>query len=709
MENVESNAIFYPSITFQSDSGFQVFSCHIPHMNLQKILSWVSLMCVLALVLSPFATAQTIYTTSTFATISGNGPNGVAVDASGGVYVTVGNAIEKVAKGGNPTIFAGNLTLSGSADGATSAARFQGPLGLAFDAIGNLYVADAGNNAIRKIAPSGQVTSLAGLISGYADGVGVAAQFSRPTALTVDKNGNVYVIDSGNGKLRKITQAGATSTIISLAGMVDVAVDEAGTVYVSSVIYEYEGKANPSLSITQIYKIVDSKQSIFREVRSANSNGIPGLLNANGRLAISGRSYFLTAQTTIGTARLFFGSVQDENTESTTIQNFGEPSPVAITVGNSGEIYEAIFGSHSIVTVSPVGTAPSITLQPTGGSIVYGSGVMLSVTASGTPAISYQWLLNGNAITGANQSTYVASAPGTYSVVVTNGAGTVTSKAVDVTTATRLANISTRAATGNEENVVIAGFVIAGPDSSKEEVLIRAVGPGLKQFGVDGSIANPVLNLYDSQGKLVASNTRWNTNSNAAQVAAAARTNGAFSLELNSADSALLVSLSPGAYSAQVAGLNGSTGVALIEVYEVDANSLKSPQIINLSARMLASTGVNVAIAGLVVSGNQPTKMLIRAIGPTLKQFGIGNPLLQPFLRIVDSSGVTIASNVGWSSNANASDISAAAQASGAFALASASADCAILATLAPGLYTAVVAGVGNTSGVCLVEAYRTP
>jgi len=125
----------------------------------------------------------------------------------------------------------------------------------------------------------------------------------------------------------------------------------------------------------------------------------------------------------------------------------------------------------------------------------------------------------------------------------------------------RLANISSRAMVGTDADVEIAGFVVSGPHGSTENVLIRCVGPALSQFGVSGALANPVLTLFDSAGNLVATNAGWSTNLNAMQIAAAIQAAGAFALPQGSTDSALLVGLAPGAYTAQVTGLNGTTGV----------------------------------------------------------------------------------------------------------------------------------------------------
>jgi DNA-binding beta-propeller fold protein YncE len=151
-----------------------------------------------------------------------NTPTSLAVDAAGNVFVTdnAGAAIRRVAPDGALSTFAGKNGATGGTDGTGAAARFATPRGLAIDANGNLYVADEGNNNIRKITPAGVVSTLAGMAgqSGSADGAGIAARFAGPRGLAADAAGNVYVTDTDNHTIRKITPAGIVSTIAGRAG-----------------------------------------------------------------------------------------------------------------------------------------------------------------------------------------------------------------------------------------------------------------------------------------------------------------------------------------------------------------------------------------------------------------------------------------------------------------------------------------------------------
>ena len=353
------------------------------------------------------------------------------------------------------------------------------------------------------------------------------------------------------------------------------------------------------------------------------------------------------------------------------------------------------------------GAVPIIPTQPVGGTIAFGANTTLSIVASGTPTPTYQWQVDGVNISGATSSSYVTSMPGTYTVVVTNSHGSVTSSPAVLTAATRLANISCRALVGTNANIEIAGFVITAPPGTTEQVLVRAAGPALAQFGVSGFLAQPVLTLFSASGSQVAANTGWSTAPNASDIAAAFATTGAFAFLSGSADSALLVSLPPGAYTAQISGLNGTAGVALAEVYEVRSGDA---ELINISTRAFVGGGANVEIGGFVVTGSQPAKVLIRGIGPALTQFGVTGVLMNPSLTVADSSGNTVASNTGgWATNTNAAAINSEMAAVGAFNLPPTSADSALLLTLPPGAYTAVVSGTNGTTGVALVEVYQAP
>ena len=266
-----------------------------------------------------------------------------------------------------------------------------------------------------------------------------------------------------------------------------------------------------------------------------------------------------------------------------------------------------------------------------------------------------------------------------------------------------LRNLSTRGFVGTGDKVIVAGFVVGG--STPKKVLIRAVGPTLGTFGVAGVVTDPELLLYRG-ATLVDRNDNWGGN---AAIAAASTQVGAFTLPATSLDSALLVTLSPGVYTAVISGVNNGSGLALVEVYDVEVPDAFTPQkVMNLSARGEAGLGDRMLIAGFVINGSSPKKVLVRAVGPTLGGFGVSGTLADPILRIVQGSTV-VRENDNWEAGNNVQLMTEAASKAGAFALAAGSKDAALLITLPPGTYNAQVTGVGNTTGVSLVEVYEVP
>jgi hypothetical protein len=228
-------------------------------------------------------------------------------------------------------------------------------------------------------------------------------------------------------------------------------------------------------------------------------------------------------------------------------------------------------------------------------------------------------------------------------------------------------------------------------------------------------LANPRLELYRGT-TLIGENDDWSNNAN---VSATGDGVGAFRLTAGSRDSALVVNLDPGTYTAVVTGVGGN-GVALIEVYDAASNEpVTAQQLVNISTRGFVETGEGALIAGFVVKGNAPKRVLVRGIGPSLTQFNIPNVLADPTLKIQPrGSDVVLAQNDNWGTPqpinatqtaATPADITAAAAATGAFPLVSGTRDAAIVITLMPGEYSAVVSGVNNTTGAGLVEVYEIP
>jgi hypothetical protein len=364
----------------------------------------------------------------------------------------------------------------------------------------------------------------------------------------------------------------------------------------------------------------------------------------------------------------------------------------------------------------------TITKHPTALTVSARSGAIFSVEAIGAPPLAYQWLLNGSPVPGATNSflslTNVAARnAGSYTVAITSSAATATSDPAMLTISTstsRLANISTRGVTSEGSNVLIGGFIVTGTAAQTRQMLIRVVGPTLAgaPFNVAGSLANPSLELYAGNNRNpVLTNDDWgNQAAGPAQAAAiqqAAARVGAFALPPNSRDAAVLVTLPPGPYTVMANAPGNSSGVVLIEAYDVTQTNVAGPKAANVSTRGAVGTGSNQLIAGFVVGGAVSRRVLIRGAGPTLASLGVPGVLADPQLRLVSqATGETIRTNDNWGSGEDASIIAAAAAAAGAFPFPSTSRDAAMIVMLAPGAYTAQLTGVGNSTGVGIVEVY---
>jgi hypothetical protein len=255
-------------------------------------------------------------------------------------------------------------------------------------------------------------------------------------------------------------------------------------------------------------------------------------------------------------------------------------------------------------------------------------------------------------------------------------------------------------------------IVGASATGGNKSLLIRGVGPALTGFGVAGALADPRLDVHaDIAGRdtIVASNNDWATGGVTALRAAFAAV-GAFDFADSTSRDAALLTTVDGPRTIHLSDSAGRSGVALIEVY--DTNPTGTAQLSNLSARNFAGTGESALIAGFVVSGNVPKRLLIRGVGPRLGAFGVGGPLADPKLELFFSDGgrsTLFASNDNWAETGTAPARAAFASV-GAFDLTDASSkDAAMVVTVPAGAFTAQVSGVGSATGEALVEIYELP
>lgn len=250
-------------------------------------------------------------------------------------------------------------------------------------------------------------------------------------------------------------------------------------------------------------------------------------------------------------------------------------------------------------------------------------------------------------------------------------------------------NISTRLFVDTGERAPIVGFIVTG--DLPKRVLLRGIGPSLAGSRVPGPLADPTLTLFDGAGTQLQANDNWRDSQQAEIIATGIPPQ-------NDLESAMVITVAPGHYTAALAGRNGMTGNGLVEVFDLEpANST----LANLSTRGFVGTGDDVLIGGLIIGDGDSPILVVRAIGPSLASSGIANPLLDPTLEIYDGNGTLLAFNDDWidfdTQAVNATLLAPSDDRESAF----------VAAFLTPGNYTAVVRGKAGTTGVALVEAYR--
>jgi sugar lactone lactonase YvrE len=566
-----------------------------------------------------------------------NKPRGVAVDHSGNILVadSANHTIRRITPAGVVSTLAGLAGVEGSSDGTGSEARFSFPFGLAINSAGLIYVTD-GRHTVRVVTPAGVVTTLAGSFgsTGSADGAAGAARFNSPKGIAVDRDGSLIVADAGNHTLRRITAAGVVTTF---AGQVGVAGHADGPIATA----RFNLPGGVAIDATGQIHVADNGNFVLRRISLAGvvttlagAPGIPGTIDGTGNNA---RFEHLG-----GLAVEAGGTVYVTDADSNVVRRVTAAGVVSTVAGLVNRL-----GSEN-------GSGPATRFNgPTG--VAVSPAVDLIISDTSNHGIR-QIVLN------------IPPPPPPPSTI---------------------SNISVRTALPSGQTLIV-GFTMEG---GSKPVLVRAIGPGLGQFGVSGFMADPRMALFKGSDR-VDLNDDWGGN---AALSAAFAGVGAFAIPAASLDAALLRDIE-GSHTVQVSGPPGNV---LVEAY--DAGTGVSRRLVNISARNRVGTGDEILIAGFTISGNLPKSLLIRAVGPTLAAFGVPATLSDPRLEIFSNS-TRVAENDNWSAA-----LAPTFARVGAFPLVAASADAALVVSLSPGSYTALVAGVGGGTGEALVELYELP
>ena len=387
--------------------------------------------------------------------------------------------------------------------------------------------------------------------------------------------------------------------------------------------------------------------------------------------------------------------------------DFTHPSPNG--VGKVADQLLAFFKTDPTATPwflkQKVVTPPILTVAvtPAGGP----AGVVTQFTANATDSTdaiaSYSWTFDDGTFSDVQNPIKTFPVPGIYNVhlTVTATSGDYATATVPVTVGTgtaNLLNVSARLQVGVTDHVGISGFIVGG--SGTKRVMLRAIGPSLALLGIADALADPFLELHDSTGAIIGTNDNWEATQIGGVITAdqAATIRATSIAPTDSAESAILADLSPGAYTAVVRGATGGTGVGLAEAYDLDQAAPAT--VANLSTRAFVQTGANVLIGGFIVGGSDPSNVVVRALGPSLIPAGVPDSLLDPSLDLHDANGSLVASNDNWADTQEA-DIQATGLAP------SDPREAAIVRSLLPGSYTATVAGKNGGIGVGLVEVYK--
>lgn len=584
-------------------------------------------------------------------------PAGIAVDAAGNLFIadTANNTIRKTTPLGLVSTLAGKAPpdngSAGSADGTGSAARFNAPIGVALDSAGNLFVGDSTNSTIRKVTPAGVVTTFAGLAGavGHADGKGSVARFSGPRETAVDASGNVYVADTFNDTIRKITPAGVVTTVAGLAGT------PGSTDGTGSAARFYQPKGVTVDGAGNVF-VADTGNSTIRKITAAGYvSTLAGVALASGSTDGHGTAARFNAPASLqadGFGNIFVADTVNDLVRK--IDFFGNVTTLAglpFTAGSANGIGQnARFASPQGVALNSQGI---VFISDTGNNTIR-SGHSQIPTPTPTPTPT------------------------------------------PASTSNHPLNISTRARVETDPNALIGGFIITG--NSPKKVIARALGPSLAQQGLTGVLADPVLELHAGDGSLIRSDNNWQDNSAQADMIRASGIP-----PTNPLESAIVATLDPGNYTTIVRGKNSTSGTGLVEVYDLDqaADSI----LANVSTRASVQTGEDVLIGGFILGGGSgETGIAIRALGPSLADAGISGVLADPTLDVRNENGTSIVFNDDWK---NSKDNGAAIEAAN---LAPKNpAEAAVVVNLAPGNYTAIVAGKNSGTGVGLVEIYALP
>jgi sugar lactone lactonase YvrE len=502
-----------------------------------------------------------------------------------------------------------------------------------------LFESDFQSGTIFKFTADGTKTTFASGLSG-------------PVGLAFDAAGNLFEADENSGTIFKFAPAGTKTTFATgLNHPFGLAFDTAGNLFEaddgSGTIFKFTPAGTKTTFATglsfptglafdatgNLFAASDGSGTIFKFAPAGTKTTFATGLSDPIDLAFSASGNLLVSDPSSGAIFKF----TPDGTKTTFAA--GLDVPTALAFDSFADLFEASGNDGSLYVYTPGGTPESI----------FASGL------SGPAGLAFQ------------PATLPPAPPA------------------------QLLNISARLKVLTGDNVLIGGFIISG--SENKQVLLRALGSTLGQFGVSGVLADPTLELHDGTGAVIASNDNWK-DTQQAEIAATGKA------PPTDFESAILRTLAPGSYTVVVRDKNAATGVALVEAYDLSPGANAS--LSNSSARGFVGINDDVMIGGFI-TGEGNCRVIVRALGPTLAQFGVPNVLADPMLELYDPNGTLVASNDNTPSPLHFSEIRASgfAPPNGA--------ESAIIITRQAGNITAIVRGKNNTTGNALLEVYTLP
>ena len=516
-------------------------------------------------------------------------------------------------------------------------------------AAGELYESDLNSGTIFKFTPDGTKAIF-------------ASGLTQPNGIVFDRAGNLFVSNRSTGTITKITSSGQQTTFASgLNFPAGLTFDASGTLYVAD------------FGASQIVQITAT---------GTKSSFASNVVNPAGLAFDNAGNLFVSEQ---GSTNIIskFGTGKTKTTFASNVD-----SPSGLVFDPSGNLYVSTYTALGGTTGKILKFAPD------------GSRTTFAQSLNAPYGMAFDSLNN-----------LLVAERGTNSILKLTRFGGRTTVASGLALPAFLAfepalsqplNISTRLNVQTGDNVLIAGFITTG--TAPKKLLIRALGPSLSNFGIPSPLLDPTLELHAANGSLIASNDNWKINDDAhqSQQAVVQATGLAPGDER---ESVLMAELAPAQFTVVVRGKNNTPGVATVEVY--DLNQTVDSRLANISTRGVVGTNADVMIGGFVVgSGNGAAKVLLRAIGPSLANFGLTGVLADPAISLRNSNGTQIDADDDWYIIVNGDDSRVKAiQATGLAP--SSDRESVILTTLPNGSYTAIVSGYNGGTGIGLVEVYN--